>query len=231
MRPTRGLFVLAGGAEVSQWRQRGAGEGTVPSIETKYDAGTLPGLGAQPTYLHTQATVAVDSRPSPGYARYGTYVGVTGHDYSDTDGKFGFDQVDYEAIQHIPILRESWVISLRARLQTAFTKEGQTLPFYMLPSLGNGEDLRAYASWRFRDHNALLFQAEWRVMVNRFLDMALFSDVGQVQSHTTAFNSHDFRSDAGLGFRFHGAIATPLRFELTGGKEGFGLVMSASHAF
>ena len=31
------------------------------------------------------------------------------HDYNDSDKAFGFQQVDYEAIQHIPILREAWV--------------------------------------------------------------------------------------------------------------------------
>ena len=92
----------------------------------------------------------------------------------------GFNQVDYEGIQHIPILRESWVISLHAMAQTTYDKSGQTIPFFMMPSIGGGADLRAYASWRLRDLNSLYVQAEWRVMVNRFMDMALFYDAGKV---------------------------------------------------
>ena len=64
--------------------------------------------------------------------------------------------------------------------QTTYDKSGQQIPFFMLPSLGGGSDLRGYSSWRFRDLNSLLLQAEWRVMVNRFLDMALFYDAGKV---------------------------------------------------
>ena len=93
--PTKKLFTLAGGVEVSQWNQ-GAGSGSSPSIEQKYTPETLPGLGASPVYLHTQATVGLDSRPARGYTRRGGFYGVTVHDYTDKDGAFGFNQVDYD---------------------------------------------------------------------------------------------------------------------------------------
>ena len=51
-------------------------------------------------------------------------------------------------------------------------EDGQEIPFFMLPALGGGSSLRGFTSWRFRDRNSLLLQAEWRVIVNRFLDMA-----------------------------------------------------------
>jgi hypothetical protein len=41
----------------------------------------------------------------------------------------------------------------------------------------------------------------------------------------------DLKRDVGLGFRFHGAIATPLRIELAKGSEGWAMVWAASHAF
>ena len=49
----------------------------------------------------------------------------------------------------------------------------------MMPSLGGGSSLRGYASWRFRDMNSLLLQAEWRVLVNSFFDMARVLRRGQ----------------------------------------------------
>ena len=81
---------------------------------------TLPGLGADVTYIHSQGTIGFDWRPFPGYARRGGYYGVTVHDYTDTNGRFGFNQIDYEAIQHVPILREAWVITLHGLAQTAY---------------------------------------------------------------------------------------------------------------
>src|SRR5262245_29747079 len=48
--PTRRTLMLQGGAEFSRWSQQ-SGEGTEPSVETKYTPETLPGLGAEVTYL------------------------------------------------------------------------------------------------------------------------------------------------------------------------------------
>ena len=229
--PTRRLFLVAGGLELTQWKQK-PGEGEVPSVDQVYTSATLPGLGARPVYWHTQGTVGIDSRaPSRGYARRGGFYGVTIHDFSDTDGTYGFDQVDYEAIQHIPILRESWVISLHAMAQTTYDKGGQSIPFFMMPSIGGGSNLRAYSSWRLRDLNSLYVQAEWRAMVNRFLDMALFYDAGKVAAQRSDLDLSGLKSDVGLGFRFHGQLATPLRIEFAHGNEGFALVLAASQVF
>jgi hypothetical protein len=228
--PTKRLLLLRGGLEVSQWRQ-GAGEGDVPSVEQVYTPQTLPGLGAQPVYWHSQGTVAYDSRTSPGYTRRGAYYGVTVHDFTDPDGAYGFRQVDYEGIQHIPILREAWIIALRGFAQTTYDKSGQQIPFFMMPSFSGGGDLRAYASWRLRDQNSLLLQGEWRATVNRFLEMALFVDGGTVSPRRNDLDVKDMKTDVGIGFRFHGQLATPLRIELTKGSEGFGLVFAASQVF
>jgi hypothetical protein len=228
--PVRRLLVMGAGAEVSQWRQ-GAGSGSSPSIEQKYSADTLPGLGAQPVYFHTQATVALDSRSSPGYTRRGGYYGVTVHDYADKDGAFGFNQIDYTAIQHFPILREAWVLAFRGYAQTTFDKSGQTIPFFMMPSFSGGSDLRAYASWRLRDLNSLLLQGEWRAEVNRFVELALFYDAAKVAATRAGLDLKGMWSDYGIGFRFHGPISTPLRIELATGREGFVLNFSASQVF
>ena len=40
----------------------------------------------------------------------------------------------------------------------------------MLPGLGSGSTLRGYQNLRFRDRHSLLMQAEWRVLVNSFID-------------------------------------------------------------
>src|SRR5262249_8741696 len=156
---------------------------------------TLPGLGARPAYWHTQAAIGFDSRPARGYARRGGFYAATIHDYTDPGAQYGFNEVDYEAIQHIPILREAWVVSLHALAQTTYDKSGQQIPFFMMPSLGGGSNLRAYASWRLRDLNSLLLQAEWRVMVNRFLDMAVFYDAGKVEARKSDLDLGNMKTD------------------------------------
>jgi hypothetical protein len=229
--PTRRVLVLGAGAEFSRWKQE-SGEGSFPSVETRYTPATLPGLGAEVTYLHTQGTVGLDWRTSPGYSRRGAYVGATLHDYSDRDDDFGFQLAEYEGIAHLPILRESWVLSFHGRVQTAFDKDGQQIPFFMLPALGGGSTLRGYSSWRFRDRNSLLLQAEWRVMVNRYLDLAFFYDTGKVTARTSDLDLDGLKDDYGFGLRFHGPFATPLRVELAHSRESsVSFIFSSSASF
>jgi Omp85 superfamily domain len=228
--PVRKLFVVRSGVEVSQWNQ-GAGSGSAPSVDEVYTPATLPGLGASPAYLHTYAGVAIDGRPSPGYARRGGLYGITFHDFRDHGTQFGFRRTDYEVIQHVPILRDAWVLSLHGRLELANAADQQSIPFFMLPALGGGSSLRGFTSWRFRDRNSLLLQADWRVLVNRFLDMALFYDAGRVADRRDDLTSSPLKSDYGLGFRLHGPGATPLRIEFARSNEGLALVFSSKAAF
>jgi hypothetical protein len=230
VRPTRRLFMVRGGVEASRWDLR-SGEGTSPSVEAIYPPESLPGLGATSSFLHSQATVGFDSRPSSGYARRGGFYGVTGHDYTDRDDALGFRQLDYEAIQHIPILRESWVVSLHGLATTTWNKTGQALPFYMLPSLGGGSTLRAFSSFRFSDRNSLLLQAEWRIMANRFFESVVFYDAGKVAARRSDLDLKNLKNDYGFGVRFHAPMATVFRIDVARSNEGTRLVFAASPVF
>jgi hypothetical protein len=230
VRPLRNWLVLTGGTELSQWKP-GPGEGSSPSIEERYTPDTAPGLGASPTYLHLFGTVAAEMRAASGYARRGGYYAASVHSFGDTDDQYSFRRVDYEAIQHVPLGRDAWVLSLHGRVETTFVTDGDVVPYFMLPALGGGSDLRGFTSWRFRDRNSLLLQAEWRVLVNSFFDTAVFVDAGKVTSRPSDLDLTGLKSDYGLGFRIHGPVATPLRIDLAKGNEGLHLVFSSSAVF
>ena len=136
---------------------------------------------SQPTCTR-EGSAALDWRTSPGYSRRGGAYGVTVHDFADHNSAFGFRRVDYDAIQHIPLLRDAWVLSFHGRVETTYNGDDEQIPFFMLPALGGGSTLRGFPSWRFRDKHSLLLQAEWRVLANRFLDMAVFYDAGKVMA-------------------------------------------------
>ena len=228
--PTRRLLMLGGGLELSQWSVQ-RGQGDFPSVDAVYTPRILPGVGAKTTYVHSQGTVAFDWRESPGYSRRGGYYGITAHDYTDRDKQFGFNQVDYEAIQHLPIFREAWVFSLRGIARTTYTKAGQEVPFFLLPYVGSGHTLRGFISHRFRDQNALILNAEWRIMVNRFMDTAFFYDAGKVAARRADLDLDGLKSDYGFGVRFHGPFATPLRIEVSRSPEGTRLVFATTPIF
>jgi hypothetical protein len=207
------------------------GTGPPPSIEAVNTPLTAPGLGDNPSYVHAAASAGVDTRISPGYARRGGLYEVTYHNYADRHDTYSFDRLDGEIVQHIPILRETWVISLHGLLQTTLDDD-DTVPYFLLPSLGSGSTLRGYSSWRFRDKTSLLMSGEFRWIPSRLaIDMALFYDTGKVtpQFHDLSFKG--LASDFGVGLRIHGPLATPIRVELARGREGTRVVFSGGAAF
>jgi hypothetical protein len=230
IRPARRLFLVRGGVEATRWALK-AGEGSARSLDAVYAPELLPGLGTTTTYLHTQATIGFDSRPSKGYARRGGFYGVTGHDYTDRDDALGFRQMDYEVIQHIPILRDTWVVSLHGVAKTTWEKGDEATPFYMMPSLGGGSSLRGFSNFRFTDRHSLLLQAEWRIIANRFFESAVFYDAGKVAERTSDLDLNHMKSDYGFGLRFHAPTAMVLRIDLARSNEGTRLVFSASPIF
>jgi hypothetical protein len=207
------------------------GSGSAPSIEEVFTPATAPGLGQNPTYVHALASAGIDTRPAAGYARRGGLYEVVYHNYNDSDDSLSFDLLETQVVQHIPVLRENWVFSLRGELRSALHEE-DTVPFFLLPHLGSGSTLRGYSSWRFRDRHSLLFSGEYRWIPNRLaFDAALFYDTGMVADRFEALTIGRFMSDFGFGVRFHSPVATPLRIELAKGSEGLRLVFAGSAAF
>lgn len=207
------------------------GRGRAPSIETLYTDATAPGLLSDPSFIRTEAMAAIDWRVSPGYARRGGFYGVTLATYNDRDDRFSFRRVDGEIIQHLPILRENWVISLRGRVQSILDDD-DVVPYFMLPQLGSGRTLRAYETGRFRDRHSLLTSVEFRWIPNRTgLDMAVFYDAGKVTSRRSDLDFNGLKSNWGIGARFHGPTMTVLRVEAARGDAGWHLVVATSAPF
>jgi hypothetical protein len=228
-RPVRPIVL--GGSIAYEDYTLSEGTGRPPSIEDSFTPDTAPGLGGNPKYVHTSASGGIDWRPAAGYARRGGLYQVTYHAFVETDSVYSFDRIDGEIVQHIPILRETWVISLHGLVQTTLDDQ-DTVPYFLLPSLGSGSTLRAYPSWRFRDRHSLLMSGEFRWIPNRLgLDMALFYDAGKVTPRWRDLSLDGLKHDIGIGVRFHSPLATPLRIELAKGSEGFNLVFGGSAAF
>ena len=225
-----GFTTFGAGLTYEDFKQE-SGTGATPSVEEIFTPETAPGLGSSPAYFHTVASGGIDSRPSPGYARRGGLYELAYHNYADRDGTYSFDRLDAEVVQHVPILRENWVVSLHGRVQSTLS-DTDVVPYYLLPALGSGSTLRGYSSWRFRDRHALLMSAEWRWIPSRLaMDMALFYDTGKVTPRFDDISFKDLKSDYGIGVRFHTPFATPLRVELAKSREGARIVFSGGAAF
>jgi hypothetical protein len=201
-----------------------------PSISTIYDASTAPGLGASPAFVRVEGTAAIDWRTSPSYSTRGGYYGVTLTNHSNDT--FGFNRLDAELIQHVPLMHNNWVISVRGRVQTILDDD-DLVPYFLLPQLGSGSTIRGHSTGRFRDRHSILTSAEFRWIPNRLaLDMAIFYDAGKVTSARGDLDFTDLESSWGIGARFHVPTSTILRIEAARPESGnWRLIVSTGAAF
>ncbi|HSL21616.1 MAG TPA: BamA/TamA family outer membrane protein [Vicinamibacterales bacterium] len=208
------------------------GQGRFPSIETLFSADSAPLLGTDETYLRGEASAAIHWLQSPGYSRKGGLYRLAYEEFNPLRGEgrtFGF--VRTEVVQHLPILRETWVVSLRARTES-IVRKSDVVPYFLMPWLGSGNTLRGYTTGRFRDRHALLLTGELRWFPNRAaLDMAIFVDAGKVAPDRGGLTFSGMKTDYGVGVRFHTPAMTILRAELAHGLEGWRTIFAASAPF
>ncbi len=204
----------------------GPADSRFPSVETLQPA--LPGTGADPDYLHTHASAAIDSRDGDGYSRGGSLLRATVHDYRQQNtGPYSFRRIDGAAEQYVPILHGNSVVYLGARASTTTTANGNVVPFFLMPTLGSS-DLRGYRSFRFRDLHSIAVTAEYRWYAQEYLDAAIFYDTGKVVPNRSDLDFRNLTSNVGFGIRLHSAQTTVLRLEVAKGSDGMRYIISFS---
>jgi hypothetical protein len=227
LRPVR-VIRLGAGLAYERYDTGGA-DTTRPSVEAFFTPAEMPGIGADPDYLHSFVAAGIDTRSGAGYSRSGSLLHATLHDYAQqNDGPYSFRRVDAIARQLIPLLHGNWVIDLSVRTSTTTTDGGNEVPFFLLPDLGGSGELRGYSAYRFRDRNSIIFTGEYRWYVQEFVDMALFYDAGKVAARRSDLDFDHLKSNAGIGIRFHGPQTTVLRVELAKGNEGLRFIFGFS---
>jgi len=222
---------LAAGSGFERFETGGAGGTRFVSVEQLFTAIEMPGIDADPEYAHSFATAAIDSRTGPGFSRTGTLLQATFHDYRQQNaGPWSFRRIDGIARQLIPILHGNWVIDLSVRASTTDTDAGNEVPFFLMPDLGGGSDLRGFGNYRFRDRHSILATAEYRWYAQEYLEAAIFYDAGKTVPRRGDLDFDGLKSDVGIGFRFHTPGLTVLRVEAARSNEGTRLIFAFSAA-
>ena len=215
---------LSVGGRVGVLRSVGIARGTSPlspSTGDRFDEVTAPGLTRQPSFLHADMSLDVDTRDVPGYPTSGGRYRLSVASFHDRDySRYSFRRVEADAAQYIPLLHKSWVLALRGRMALSQTDAGQEVPFYLLPTLGGPTTLRGFSDYRFRDRNLLLVNAEYRWPIFRAMDGALFYDAGTVARSAGALSMRHPHTDYGVGFRFHTTTRTMARVDIARSAEG-----------
>jgi outer membrane protein assembly factor BamA len=86
-------------------------------------------------------------------------------------------------------------------LQFLATLNNGNVPLRELPRLGGGQMLRGYILGRYRDKQLWAAQAETRLPIGKYLGVALFGAVGQVNSTLANFKNGPLHSSIGTGLR------------------------------
>ncbi|MBW8686926.1 BamA/TamA family outer membrane protein [Chitinophaga rhizophila] len=193
------------------------------------------------------ATGIYDNRDNQNYTRKGTWVRLNVAFAPGFLSKHALWKFDGQLRHFVPISPRS-TIGFNGLFNSL---QGSSLPFYLLPEMGNDQIMRGYYTGRYRDQNYLAGQVEYRYflepripvniwflhMVPKFA-LAAFGGSGAVFNNKDIGMSH-FKPTYGLGVRWfydEGARLT-IRMDYAWGEKRrgeerqSGLYLSLAEAF
>lgn len=202
------------------------------STERVFTPLEAPGIDRQANFLSQVGFIQFDYRDNPKGPRSGGNYAVEYGRYIDkTLGLHDFQRVDIHLQQYIPFFNQQRVIVLNGKSVLTFPKAGQTVPFYLQPTLGGSDDLRGFRSFRFYDNNMIAVSAEYQWRAYQFLDLALFADAGKVFPRRAQWNFKDVESSVGFGLRFNLRGDHILRADVGFSHEGFQVWLRYNNIF
>jgi outer membrane protein assembly factor BamA len=203
-----------------------------PNTLDAFSDATAPGLTQQPAFLHGDVSIAADTRNHPGHPTRGGLYRVTAAGYADRDyGKYSFRRYEAEAAQFVPLVEDKWVLALHAWEVFSDTSAGNTVPFYLMPSLGGKNTLRGYYDYRFHDRDMQVFNAESRWGLFTHLDLAVFADAGKVAPVASDLDLKHMKTSYGAGLRVHTRTSTVGRLDFGHSTEGWRVVFKINDPF
>jgi outer membrane protein assembly factor BamA len=189
-----------------------------------------PGVAAQTGLLQGGASVQADTRNYPSRPTRGGLYRASAQTYADRDlHQFSFRRYEAEGLQFFPIVGERWVIALHGWGAFSDTSADNSVPFYMLPSLGGSNTLRGYHDYRFHDRQMLVVNAESRWALFTHVDAAAFFDAGNVAARVGDLNLD--KTSVGGGLRVHSRNSTFARLDVGHSSEGWKVFLKLSDPF
>ena len=201
-----------------------------PATLAVFPSDVAVAMPAQPSFLHSEASVTADTRDARSHPSSGGVYRAAFATYADRDaGTFSFRRYEAEAAQFVPLADSRIVLAFHAWGVASETGTTEQVPFYLMPSLGGSNTLRSYTDYRFHDRNMVVVNAESRFAVMTHLDLAAFVDAGNVAPRVGDLNL-DKRA-YGVGLRLHSDRATFGRIDVAHGTDGWLLMFRANDPF
>jgi hypothetical protein len=214
--PGRVLDLRLRGGALSRPRISGATGWNIrdlPDTQNRFTDFTAPGVFVQPRFWHGDIGVSANTLDHPDHPTRGLLLQAAASQYEDRDlDRFSFRRYDATAVAFVPLIGNLWTIGARGIAVATETSGANEVPFYMLPTLGQGV-LRGFDTDRFRDRNLMALNLESRWAVFPHLDLALFGDIGGVARRFDELNWDHFESSYGVGLRLHTGARTFFRID------------------
>ena len=230
VRPHRKLQLAARIGYLRVTIGRGTDE-NLPPIEEQFDLQSVPGFVDEPDHHVYGALVTLDDRDDPDDPASGLYYVIQSSAYRAR----AFDRYDFQDLaldlRHFFPLTQRSTLAVRASGLFTWTADGQTVPFYHLPSLGGSETLHAFENDRFRDRNLLFLNSELRYRVTPEILFELFVDAGQVAPRVDAFRFGSLRLSYGAGGRYKLGRSVLIGVNVGLGSEGARLSVKGDFRF
>ena len=190
-----------------------------------------PGIDQQPNFLRAGYTVQYDYRDLPTGPRAGGNYYLHFRRYWDQDlGRHTFNSWDTAVEQYFPYWNKTRVVALRLAMVATQAGEGQTVPFYLEPTLGGNDFLRGFERYRFYDQSSLLLTAEHRWHLFSGGHAAIFADAGKVAPGLTQLSTlAKAKYAGGIGFRFTLRDAVIMRLDNAISNEGYRFMWTFSN--
>jgi outer membrane protein assembly factor BamA len=204
--------------------------GGVPSTEEVFDPRTTPGLLQQTSLWRPGAFLQYDYRDNPRGPRAGGHYLARYTRYVDRDlHAHSFNQLSLEGEQYFPYGNKTRTVALRLAAIAVYAREGQTVPFYLQPTLGGNQILRGFERYRFYDQSAVSFAVEHRWHIFSGGHAALFFEGGKVAPKASQLNFHQLEYCGGLGFRFTIQNSVVMRIDNGVSREGYRFMWTFSN--
>ena len=202
------------------------------NVEERFVPALTPGAPEQPLYFTYGAGVMHETRLEPGAPENGHVLGVAVRRYSASDLSFlSFTRVTFDARGYRRLLSERGVLAVRGLVSSDVTGENGETPFYLQQSLGGGETLRGFHSYRFPDRALAHLSVEYRWRAHRYVEIAPFLDTGTVAPALSRLSLGSFKMSPGVGIRGRTDRRTIARLDWARSSEGHRISIGVGPSF
>lgn len=211
------------------------GSGTNESLlnfEERFITALVPGAQRQPLFFTYGAAIGHDTRTEPGAPDDGHMAGIALRRYSASDAPaLSFTRLTLDARAYRRLRWDNSVLAVRGLVSSDLTDSGAATAFYLQQSLGGGETLRGFHSYRFPDQSLAHVSIEYRWRAHRYVEIAPFLDAGTVAPSFSRLSPGSVKMSPGVGIRARNDRRVLARLDFGWGTEGARVLVGMGPAF